>query len=95
VAFDLLLFAFRYFNAIFSLHVSFLFLFLLVLVLLIESKGPRCSDGEFDSYAIYAHVTLLWEGACISFISVDDRGDWFGLIVRFMQLRDCLTKGLC
>ena len=44
--------------------VSFLFLFLLVFVLLIEGKGPRCSDGEFDSCAIYAHVTLLREGAC-------------------------------
>jgi hypothetical protein len=62
VAFNLLLFAFRYFNAILSLRVSFLFL--LVLVLLVEGKGPRCSDGEFDSCAIHAHVTLLQEGTC-------------------------------
>jgi hypothetical protein len=60
------------------------FLFLLVFVLLVEGKGPRCSDGEFDSCAIHAHVTLLREGACISSISaaswitvVDDWDDWF------------------
>ena len=52
--------------------VSFLFLFLLVFVLLIEGKGPRCSDGEFDSCAIHAYVTLLREGACTSSISADD-----------------------
>jgi hypothetical protein len=39
VAFNLLLFAFRYFNAILSSHVSFLFLFLLVFVLLVEGKS--------------------------------------------------------
>jgi hypothetical protein len=55
-------FAFIYFNAILSSHISFLFLFLLVFVLLVEGKGPRCSDGEFDSCAIHTHVTLLREG---------------------------------
>jgi hypothetical protein len=75
VAFNLLLFAFGYFNAILSSHVSFLFLFLLVFVLLVEGKGPRCSDGEFDSCAIYTHITLLREGACISSISADDWDD--------------------
>ena len=47
-------------------------------------QRPRYSDGEFDSCAIYAHVTLLREGACISSISaaswvtiVDDWDDWF------------------
>ena len=95
MAFNLLLLLFGYFNAILSSRVSFLFLFLLGFVLLVEGKGPRCSDGEFDSYAIHAHVTLLREGACISSISADDWDDWFGLIVvRFMQLRDCPTKGL-
>jgi hypothetical protein len=63
VAFNLLLFTFRYFNVILSSHVSFLFHFLLVFVLLIEGKGSRCSDGEFDSCAIYTHVTFLREGA--------------------------------
>jgi hypothetical protein len=72
VAFNLLLFAFIYFNTILSSLISFLFLFLLVFVLLIEGKGPRCSDGEFDSCAIHAHVTLLLEGACTSSISADD-----------------------
>jgi hypothetical protein len=72
VAFNLLLFAFRYFNTILSSHASFLFLFLLVFVLLVEGKGPRYFDGEFDSCAIYAHVTLLREGACTSSILADD-----------------------
>jgi hypothetical protein len=53
------------------------FLFLLVFVLLIEGKGPRCFDGEFDSRAIHAHVTLLQEGACTSSILADDGDDWF------------------
>jgi hypothetical protein len=52
------------------------FLFLLVFVLLVEGKGPRCSDGEFDSCAIHAHVTLLREGASWIII-VDDWDDWF------------------
>jgi hypothetical protein len=69
VAFNLLLFAFKYFNTILSSRVSFLFLFLLVFVLHIEGKGPRCSDGEFDSCAIYSHVTLLCKGAYTSSIS--------------------------
>jgi hypothetical protein len=77
VAFNLLLFAFIYFNAILSSHISFLFLFLLLFVLLVEGKGPRCSDGEFDSCAIHAHVTLLREGVCTSSISADDWDDWF------------------
>jgi hypothetical protein len=46
------------------------FLSLLVFVLRIEGKGPRCSDSEFDSCAIHAHVTLRREGACTSSISV-------------------------
>jgi hypothetical protein len=75
VAFNLLLFAFKYFNTILSSRVSFLFLFLLVFVLHIEGKGPRCSDGEFDSCAIYLHVTLLCKGACTSSISADDWDD--------------------
>ena len=75
VAFDLLLFAFGYFNAMLSPRVSFLFL--LGFVLLVERKGPRCFDGEFDSFAIHAHVTLLREGACTSSISADDWDDWF------------------
>jgi len=97
VVFNLLLFTFIYFNTILSSYVSFLFLFLLVFVLLVEGKGPRCSDGEFDSCAIYAHVTLPREGACISSISADGWDDWLGLIVvRYIQLRDCparLRKG--
>ena len=75
VAFNLLLFAFRHFNTILSPHVSVLFL--LVFVQLIEGKGPRCSDSEFDSCAIHAHVTLYREGACTSSISADDWDDWF------------------
>jgi hypothetical protein len=67
VAFNLLLFGFGYFNTILSLRVSFLFL--LVFLLLKEGKGLSCSDGEFDSCAIYVHMTLLWEGACTSSIS--------------------------
>jgi hypothetical protein len=66
VAFNSLLFTFGYFNAILSLCVSFLFL--LVIVLLIEGKGPRCSDGEFDSCAIRIHVILLREGTYTSSI---------------------------
>lgn len=64
MVFNLLLFDFIYFNAILSLYLFFFFLFLLVFVLLVKGKGPRCSDSEFDSCAIYAYVTLLWEGAC-------------------------------
>ena len=82
VAFNLLLFAFRYLNTILSLCVSFLFH--LRFVLLVEGKGRRCSDGESDSCAIHAHVTLLREGVSTSFISVaswitlaDDWDDWF------------------
>jgi hypothetical protein len=59
VVFNLLLFTLIYFNTILSSHVSFLFLFLLVFVLLIEGKGLRYSDGEFNSYTIYTHVILL------------------------------------
>jgi hypothetical protein len=70
VAFNLLLFAFRYFNAILSPRVSFLLLLPVVFVLPIEGKGPRCFDSEFDSCAIYAHVTLCQEGAGTSSISV-------------------------
>jgi hypothetical protein len=66
VAFNSLLFAFRYFNAILSLRVSFLFL--LVVVLLVEGKGPRCSNGEFDSCDIRVHVALLQEGTYTSSI---------------------------
>jgi hypothetical protein len=51
---------FRYINAMLSRRVSFLFL--LVFVLLVVG-------GEFDSYAIHAHVILLREGARTSFIS--------------------------
>jgi hypothetical protein len=32
-------------------------------------EDSRCSDSEFDSCAIHAHVTLLREGACTSSIS--------------------------
>ena len=39
--------------------------------------GPRCFDGEFDSCAVYSHVTLLREGACTSSISADNWDDWF------------------
>jgi hypothetical protein len=39
------------------------FLFLLVFVLLVEGKGPRCSDSEFDYCAFHAHMTVLREGA--------------------------------
>jgi hypothetical protein len=43
---------------------------------LLEGKGPKCSDGcsdgEFDSCAIYARVTLHREGACTNSISTDD-----------------------
>ena len=77
VTFNLLLFAFEYFNTILSSRVSFLFPFLLVFVLFVEGKGPRCSDGEFDSCAIHSHVTLLREGACASSISADDWDDLF------------------
>ena len=66
MVFNSLLFAFRYFNTILSLRVSFLFL--LVMVLLVEGKGPRCSYSEFDSCTIRAHVTLLQEGTCTSSI---------------------------
>ena len=76
VAFNLLLFAFRYFNAILSTCVSFLFL--LVFVQLVERKGPRCSNDEFDSGATHARMTLLQERACTSSISVDDLDDCFG-----------------
>ncbi len=82
MAFNLLLFTFRYFNTILSPRISFLFL--LLFVLFVEGKGPRCSDGEFDSCIIYVHVTLLREGACTSSISVaswitaaDGWDDWF------------------
>ena len=68
MAFNLLLFAFRYFNAILSLRVSFLFL--LVVFLLVEGKGPMCSDGEFDSCAIHAYVTLLREGGLVFLQSI-------------------------
>ena len=68
---------FRHFPSVFLL-------FLPVFVLLIEGKGPRSSDGEFDSCAIHAYVTLLREGACTNSISVaswitavDDWNDWF------------------
>jgi hypothetical protein len=71
MAFNLLLFAFRYFKTILSSRVSFLFIFLVV-----EGEGPRCFDEEFDSCAIHAHVTLLREVACTSSISVDDWDDW-------------------
>ena len=46
--FNLLLFAFGYFNAILSSHVSFLFPFLLVFVLLVERKEPRCSNSGIE-----------------------------------------------
>jgi hypothetical protein len=77
VIFKFLLFAFVYFNIMLSLSISFLFLFLLVFVLLERrAKGLRCSDGcsngEFDSCVIHAHVTLLREGACTNSISTDD-----------------------
>jgi len=82
VVFNLLLFAFRYFNTILSPRVSFLFL--LLFVLLIEGKGPRYSDGEFDSCVIHVHVILLREGACTSSILVaswitiaDSWDNWF------------------
>ena len=48
------------FNAILSLRVSFLFL--LVFVLLVKGKGPRSSDGEFDSYAIHACMCDITSG---------------------------------
>jgi integral membrane sensor domain MASE1 len=72
VIFNLLLFAFIYFNTILSSYLSFLFLFLLVFVLLIKGKGPRYSDSEFDSCTIHIHVILYREGACTSSISADD-----------------------
>ena len=75
MAFNLLLFALGYFNAIPSSRVSFLVL--LVFVLLVEDKGPRCSDGEFDSSAIHAHVTLLREEVCTSSISAASWDDQF------------------
>jgi hypothetical protein len=58
--FNLLLFAFGYFDAI----LSCVFLSLsLSFVLLLEGKGPRCSDSEFDYCAFHAHMTVLREGA--------------------------------
>ena len=72
MVFNLLLLLFRYFNTILSLRVSFLFLFLLVFVLFVEGEGLRCSDGEVNSCAIHAHVTLLWDGAYTSSISADN-----------------------
>jgi hypothetical protein len=72
VVFNLLVFAFVYFSAILSSHISLVFLFLLVFVLLIEGKGLRYSNSEFDFYAIHAHVILLREGAYTSSISADN-----------------------
>ena len=79
MAFDLPLFALDL--LILTFPMCFLFL-LLVFVLLIESKGPWCSDGEFNPCAIHVPVTLLQGGACSSSISAaswiivtDDRYD--------------------
>ena len=67
VAFNLLHFAFGYFNTILFLCVSFHSF--LVFVLSIKDKGPKCSDSELNSCAIYIYVTLRQEKAYISSIS--------------------------
>ena len=66
MAFNLLLFALDLLILTFP---TCFFSLSLVLVPLVEGKGPRYSNGEFDSCAIHTHVTLLREGACISSIS--------------------------
>ena len=55
-------------RGILSPYISFLSL--LVFVLRIKRKGPRYFNSEFNSYTIYAHVTLCQKGAYISFILI-------------------------